>query len=441
MRKKYILLAGAAFLLLSACTSRESTAEENAEEVLEQLQNEEYQQITEQYFSDVLLEKYPPDELRLSWEANRGSAFEKINNLEVNADEEKTFVSGELTFDDATVEISMEWNEEEELESLHIERPFEALALPDSAMEEDIIIEAEEGYPLDGKLTLPSGEEGPYPAVVLVHGSGPSDMDAAVYSYKPFQDIAYGLAEKGIAVLRYDKRTYTHAEKMAEELGAAISVKEETIDDAVAAAEFLQNDERIQADQVYIIGQSLGGMLAPRIDDEAKTAGIISLAGSPRSLWEIMYDQQIDLLSENLSDETKAGVMEQAEEFKELAESFQDMSEEEAMEYNLAGMSGYYFQEMDQYDIGQIALDSNKPILLLQGEADFQVTMEKDFAKWEDIFANEPQATLKTYPDLNHMFILSQGENKGTVAEYNIPGHVDEQVIIDISNWIHEQAD
>lgn len=441
LRKTYIILAGSAFFLLSACSSQESTAEENAEEVLQQLQEEEYQQITDQYFSAALQDAYPADELRLSWEANRGSTFEEINNLEATADDDETAVSGEVIFDDARMEVTMDWNEEEKLESLQIARPMEDLALPDAAVEEDITIEAEDGYPLNGKLTLPDEEGGPYPAVVLVHGSGPNDMDETIFSYKPFQDIAYGLAEEGIAVLRYDKRTYTHGEKMVEELGAALTVKEESVDDAVEAARMLQADDRIQTDQVYINGHSLGGMLAPRIDDKADTAGMILLAGSPRSLWEILYNQQLDLASDNLSEEAREQLQEQADAFKELAESFQDMSPEEAMEYDIGGMSGYYLQEMDQYDVGQIALDSNKPLLILQGEADFQVTMENDFAAWEDIFADESQATLKTYPDLNHNFILSQGENKGTIAEYNIPDHVDEQVIKDISDWIHEQAE
>ncbi|WP_343767641.1 alpha/beta hydrolase [Oceanobacillus oncorhynchi] len=441
LRKTYIILAGLAFFLLSACSSQGSTAEENAEEVLQQLQEEEYQQINDQYFSDELQESYPADELQLSWEANRGSTFEEISNLEATADEEETAVSGEVIFDDARMEVTMDWNEEEKLESLQIERPMEELALPDAAVEEDITIEAEDGYPLNGKLTLPDEEGGPYPAVVLVHGSGPNDMDETIFSYKPFQDIAYGLAEEGIAVLRYDKRTYTHGEKMVEELGAALTVKEETVDDAVEAARMLQADDRIQTDQVYINGHSLGGMLAPRIDDEADTAGMILLAGSPRSLWEILYNQQLDLASDNLSEEAREQLQDQADAFKELAESFQDMSPEEAMEYDIGGMSGYYLREMDQYDVGQIALDSNKPLLILQGEADFQVTVENDFAAWEDIFENESQATLKTYPDLNHNFILSQGENKGAIAEYNIPGHVDEQVIKDISDWIHEQAE
>ncbi|WP_179134470.1 alpha/beta hydrolase family protein [Oceanobacillus timonensis] len=441
MNKRYIFLAGFMLFFLSACTDQKSIAEKNADEMLQQLQDEEYQQVTEAYFSNALSEKYPPSELQLSWEANRGSTLEETSHLETTADEEETAVTEEVIFDDAIMEVHMVWNNEEKLESLEIAPPEQELALPDSVVEEEMTIEAEEGYPLDAVLTLPAKEDGPFPAVVLVHGSGPNDRNESIYSYKPFQDIAYGLAEKGIAVLRYDKRTYTHGEKMAADLGASISVQEETIDDAVEAAAILQDEARIQTDQVYIGGHSLGAIVAPRINDEADTAGMILLAGSPRPLWEIMYDQQIYVIPDNLSEEAAAQRKEQAEAFKDLAARLQDIPPIEAMEYNFGGMSGYYFHEMDQYDVGQIALDSNKPLLIMQGEADFQVTMEKDFAAWKDIFENESQATLKTYPNLNHNFILSQGENKGTVEEYNIPGHVDEQVITDISTWIKEQAE
>lgn len=444
MRKTYIFLVSLGILFLASCTNQEKTAEEQAETVIQQLQDGEYNHVANVFFSQALQEKYPASDLQQSWEANRGNTLEDKSNWSVSEQSGLTIVSAPIHFDDATVEVEMQWKEENEemkLESLLIQRPFQELTLPDSVTEEDITIEAEEGYVLNGKLTLPADSKKPVPAVVLVHGSGSHDMNEALLAYRPFQDIAYGLAEEGIAVLRYHKRSYTHGEKMMEDLGAELTVKEETIDDAVEAALLLQKDERIQTDQVYITGHSLGGMLAPRIDKQADTAGMIILAGSPRSLWEIMYDQQLDSVSENLSKEAKEKLIDQADAFKKLLESFQDMSKEEAMGYDFAGMSGYYFQEMDQYDTGQIALDSNKPIFILQGEADFQVSMEKDFAAWQKLFEKEDQATLKSYPELNHSFILSQGENKGTVQEYEIPGHVDKQVILDISDWIHKQAD
>ena len=80
---------------------------------------------------------------------------------------------------------------------------------------ENIKVTADPAYPLDGLLTLPDGTEGPFPAVVMVHGSGPSNKDERVLKLTPFKDLAEGLAKRGIASLRYDKRTFAYGRKMA----------------------------------------------------------------------------------------------------------------------------------------------------------------------------------------------------------------------------------
>ncbi|MBR5981737.1 MAG: alpha/beta fold hydrolase, partial [Firmicutes bacterium] len=128
---------------------------------------------------------------------------------------------------------------------------------------EKIKVVADPAYPLDGLLTLPDGTEGPFPAVVMVHGSGPSNKDEKVLKLTPFKDLAEGLAKHGIASLRYDKRTFAHARKMKK---LDLTAREETIDDAVAALDMLKNDRRIDTNRIFILGHSMGAMLAPRID-------------------------------------------------------------------------------------------------------------------------------------------------------------------------------
>lgn len=162
--------------------------------------------------------------------------------------------------------------------------------------DEKIVIGAETKYPLNGILSIPSETSGLFPAVVLVHGSGPSNMDEKVGNNSPFKDLAKGLSEKGIAVLRYDKRTRVYGKEMRNNPG--LSVKEETIEDAILAADFLRKDSRIDSNKIFIAGHSLGGMLAPRIDAEGGNfAGIIIMSGSPRRLEEIIMDQNNDLLN------------------------------------------------------------------------------------------------------------------------------------------------
>ena len=124
---------------------------------------------------------------------------------------------------------------------------------------EKIIIGENTKYPLNGLLTLPENITEPVPAVVFVHGSGSSNMDEKVGQLTPFKDLAEGLANKGIASIRYDKRSFAHGLKMVRDKSTIITVKEETIDDAILATELLKKDSRIDSHNIFIIGHSMGG--------------------------------------------------------------------------------------------------------------------------------------------------------------------------------------
>ena len=161
---------------------------------------------------------------------------------------------------------------------------------------EEIIIGAETKYPLNGLLAIPKETNKLIPAVISVHGSGPSNMDEQIGNNYPFKDLAEGLSEKGIAVLRYDKRTLVYGKEMKSDAG--LSVKEEVIEDAILAADLLRKDTRIDANKIFIIGHSLGGMLAPRIDAEGGNfAGVIIMGGSPRKFEEILMDQNLNVVN------------------------------------------------------------------------------------------------------------------------------------------------
>src|SRR5262245_23547751 len=149
------------------------------------------------------------------------------------------------------------------------------------------------GWALPGTLTVPTGS-GPFPAIVLVHGSGPNDRDETYGPNKMFKDIATGLASQGIAVLRYDKRTLVHAGKLG--TLKQFTVKDETIDDALAAAELLRGETSIDKTRIFVLGHSLGGMVAPRIAAaDSKLAGIIVMAGAVRPLTTSILDQYLYL--------------------------------------------------------------------------------------------------------------------------------------------------
>lgn len=98
----------------------------------------------------------------------------------------------------------------------------------EGVVEEDVVINAGTEWELNGKLTLPAGQEGPFPAAILIHGSGPSDMNETVGGCSPFRDLAVGLARQGIAVLRYDKRTFAHAQQLSQGNVAELTIKRST---------------------------------------------------------------------------------------------------------------------------------------------------------------------------------------------------------------------
>ncbi len=153
-------------------------------------------------------------------------------------------------------------------------------------------------WSLPGTLSLPKGD-GPFPAVILVHGSGPLDRDETIGPNKPFRDLAHGLASRGIAVLRYEKRTKEHQIMMAM-MVSNITVKEETVDDVVSAFEALASQDKIDSKRIVVLGHSLGGMLIPRIAlAEDKISGFISLAGSTMPLEDLVLEQTRYIMSQD----------------------------------------------------------------------------------------------------------------------------------------------
>ena len=301
---------------------------------------------------------------------------------------------------------------------------------------EKIIVGKE--YPLDGLLTIPDTGTAPYPAVVLVHGSGASDKDEKIKNVRPFKDIADGLAELGVASIRYDKRFYTYGKQLVKKMGNSITVKEEAIEDAVFAAELLRQDSRINSDKIFIAGHSLGGMLAPRIDAEGGNfAGIIILAGSPRRLEEIMKEQQ-DTAMKTLKGPLKWIAGRQIAKISKKFDNIYSLTDEEAKATPFAGgASIYYLKEMGKKTGADYLAESTKPVLVMHPEKDVQVSLEKDFNKFKEILANHPNATFKLYEGLNHVFMQSvYGDINKVMKEFSVPQHVDKKVISDMAEWI-----
>src|ERR1039458_3697131 len=143
---------------------------------------------------------------------------------------------------------------------------------PDRFKERAVTV-GEGEWKLPGTLTVPVGA-GPFPAAVLVHGSGPNDRDETVGGSKMFRDLAEGLASRGIVVLRYEKRTKLYGPRVA--ANAKYTVQEETVEDAVQALAVVRSQAEVNGQRVFVIGHSLGAYVAPRIaEQDGKLAGIV----------------------------------------------------------------------------------------------------------------------------------------------------------------------
>ena len=103
----------------------------------------------------------------------------------------------------------------------------------------------------------------------------------------------------------------------------------------------------------------------------------------------------------------------------------------------LTGAPGAYWLSLRDYVPSEAARTLPQPLLILQGERDYQVTME-DFGRWQAALADRGDVTFKSYPALNHLFMT--GEGPSTPAEYEQAGHVAEEVILDVAGWIQGRA-
>ena len=287
---------------------------------------------------------------------------------------------------------------------------------------------------LPGILTLPKNVEKPA-VVILVQGSGSSDMNEALGKApnRPFEDIARGLAEQGVATLRYNKRTYQYP------YGTFATIQDEVLDDAASAVKLLSTDGRVDAERIYLLGHSLGGMMAPKITaDNLKIKGFISMAGTLRPIQDIMLDQNAAAITAaaSLTEEQKKAMLAQAEAEIEKTKTLTDGGTGYIM-----GVPASYWKSINAIDGKSIVKGLNVPMLILQGNSDFQVYTDKDYKLWQTTLAGRSNVTFKLYDGLSHLFMTNQISSNGApdITLYDAPNHVAPQVIGDIASWVKMQ--
>jgi fermentation-respiration switch protein FrsA (DUF1100 family) len=292
---------------------------------------------------------------------------------------------------------------------------------------------------LPGVLTLPKGDpKKTVIAVVLVHGSGPQDRDETLNATKPFKDLAWGLATHGIAVLRYDKVTKAHPGKVVKQWGEKFTLDNETVDDALKAVALLRKHKRIDPKKVFYLGHSQGAMAAPRAGKrDPKLAGLI-LMGGPSRPFEDLGISQFEYIAKagGPQAEAVAKMLPQMRAAVKLVKS-PKLTEKTPRGKLPLGIPAYFWLSLRKYKQVEVARKLKQPMLILQGEADYQVNM-KDFVGWKKGLKRKRNVTFKSYPQLGHTFI-NLGKKMAVPMDYTKPGNVAKAVIEDIAKWIKAQ--
>ncbi len=308
----------------------------------------------------------------------------------------------------------------------------ETVSLPEGVIEKEITI-GEGEWALPGIVTLLESAEN-VPLVVLVHGSGPNDKDESIGQTKLFRDLAYTLAQNGIATIRYDKRTLVHGAKMDVK---TLTIEEETIEDAILAGKLAAAIPQVDASRIFVLGHSLGGMEAPRIVKEADGlfSGMILAAGTPTSLLEIVSEQNLAAIAK-LDADSQASQLEMLDKELTRAEVVFALPVEEMQNETLfIAYPAYYLYEMQSIDPIETIKALEVPTLILQGGGDFQVTVENGLDVYKAGLGEKEYITYFLYPDLNHLFMASIQTQ--SVQDYDLPLHLDETVAADIIAFIN----
>ncbi len=368
-------------------------------------------------------------------------ALQNIGGVTTTAQAPYTIAAVETTFANSTVTLTVAISSAGRVSGLHIAKVAASSSAPVSspaayvnpaAFTETAVTVGSAPWALPGTLTMPKGT-GPFPAVVLVQGSGPNDRDETFGPNKPFRDLAWGLASRGIAVLRYDKRTFVYGAQMAAD--TSITVRQETTDDAIDAIALLRMTPRVDPTRVFLVGHSLGAYLAPRIAAQVpgQLAGIAMLEAPITPLPQLILIQEQYLAS--LQGSPSPQVEQQLATLKEqvaLAESPSLSPSTPASELPLNTPASYWL-DLRTYHPVRVATGLTIPMFFSQGERDYQVP-PSELHGWDQALVSHPNVTFRTYPAMDHL--LLDGSGPATPAEYSVPGHVDSQLVADLAAWL-----
>lgn len=432
--KKFLLLTVLVMISTVSFSQNIVSLFGKANEFFNLLEKEQYDS-AHHYFSAEEQAKITPDNLKQLWTNIKGSLgkVEYIDAVQSKPQGEFFSVTLEGKFERDVQRFVLMFNKSEQLvgmffppKAIEYTKPFYA---DTNLYTEKNVYLVSGTHRLAAIITVPKNKVN-FPMVVLVHGSGPADMDETIGPNKPFKDLAAGLASKGIATFRYVKRTLLYANEFTK----TFTVKEEVTDDALAALAMAKTVKGVNLKQVYIFGHSLGGMLAPKLALAAPDLrGIILAAAPARKLTDIIVEQNkyFVQISKDTTQALQARLKEALSDLEKTRISTLGQVKPDSV---IAGLPASYWVDLNQYD--QVATAKKlmtQKIFVIQGGKDFQVS-ETDFNIWNAALGKKPNVKLKFYPEINHL--LSPQLEKGTMEQYQTMVNIAESVMNDLAAWI-----
>jgi hypothetical protein len=355
-----------------------------------------------EHMSSELAGQTTEEQLQQSWtgETEDLTGYVGIENVVESVGNELNFVAVTLRYaDNKGAKVNFTFNENNEITKLW----FETVVLPTLSESEEEEMEDENAgtasysyeeedftvgrapYELTGVLTMPEGT-GKTPVVILLSGDDTLDMDGTIglSENTPVRDIAYGLANRGIATLRYNMRAYQYNTEVSSEAG----IYERFLQDACYAVNQIYNESRVDKSRIYLLGhgQAADYLAAVVQKKEKRIAGAVLMAGKPVAVQEKYYSSE---------------------------------------EKNISFDAGYFMND-----------NSTMPLLILQGQADFETTTE-DFEQWRTVLKGRAHTEYHSYKKLNHYFTTTSG--KSDKSDYDSAGKVSTAVIDKIAEWIMQQ--
>jgi len=435
--KKGLLFVVALLITTSAFSQNVIQLFNGANDFFKLLQEEKFKD-AHAFFDDTLKTKLTEENLKKLW-GDIGTKYgnaESLDAIQSKAQGDFFAVTVEGKFANGDQNFILGFNKQQKIVGIFLapSRRTSSYLKPayvdTSLYQEKSVYIGPAGKQLAAIITTPKNIKN-FPVVVFVHGSGPADMDETVGANKPFKDLAGGLASKGIASVRYVKRTLIYPN----EFGKEFTVKEEVLDDAAAAIILAKTVVGANPKAVYVFGHSLGGMLAPKIASTIPDlAGIVLAAAPARKLTDIIVDQNKYMF--DLANDTTAAFK------KQLADAAVEIDKSRISQLGttikpdsvILGLPAKYWADLNSYNQVAVAKSLSKPkIYILQGGNDFQVG-KVDFDLWNDALGKKKNVVLKFYPDLNHL--LSSQTEKGTMSQYQAAVSVSETLVNDLASWI-----